>query len=93
MTSTCGRYIREGEPFWMSDNAEPWGEVTMHHGWWVHLDQGSPAGSWCWIPGAQPSLARVVWRVADGYVAWVGESSQAGLVDALTRWFGPAGVA
>jgi 3-(3-hydroxy-phenyl)propionate hydroxylase len=29
----------------------------------------------------------------DGYVAWVGESSQLGLVDALTRWFGPPGVA
>jgi 2-polyprenyl-6-methoxyphenol hydroxylase-like FAD-dependent oxidoreductase len=24
----------------------------------------------------------------DGYVAWVGEGSDAGLVDALTRWFG-----
>ena len=24
----------------------------------------------------------------DGYVAWVGEQSQAGLVDALTTWFG-----
>src|SRR5687768_13074127 len=26
----------------------------------------------------------------DGYVAWVGEQSQAGLVDALISWFGPA---
>jgi hypothetical protein len=25
----------------------------------------------------------------DGYVAWVGELSQLGLVDALTTWFGP----
>ena len=25
----------------------------------------------------------------DGYVAWVGEGNDAGLVDALTRWFGP----
>src|SRR5262249_41518354 len=24
----------------------------------------------------------------DGYVAWVGEGSDAGLVDALTTWFG-----
>jgi 3-(3-hydroxy-phenyl)propionate hydroxylase len=24
----------------------------------------------------------------DGYVAWVGDRTQAGLVDALTRWFG-----
>ena len=26
----------------------------------------------------------------DGYVAWVGEGTDAGLRDALTRWFGPA---
>ncbi len=26
----------------------------------------------------------------DGYVAWVGERTQAGLVDALRMWFGPA---
>jgi hypothetical protein len=25
----------------------------------------------------------------DGYVAWVGEGTQSGLADALTRWFGP----
>ncbi len=25
----------------------------------------------------------------DGYVAWVGEATQEGLVDALTTWFGP----
>jgi len=24
----------------------------------------------------------------DGYVAWVGDQTQVGLVDALTRWFG-----
>ena len=26
----------------------------------------------------------------DGYVAWVGDENQIGLVDALTTWFGPA---
>ena len=26
----------------------------------------------------------------DGYVAWVGDGTQLGLVDALTTWFGPA---
>ncbi|MBR0953320.1 FAD-dependent monooxygenase [Bradyrhizobium canariense] len=26
----------------------------------------------------------------DGHVAWVGDGSQRGLADALTRWFGPA---
>jgi 3-(3-hydroxy-phenyl)propionate hydroxylase len=29
----------------------------------------------------------------DGYVAWVGDADQHGLVDALTRWFGPRGAA
>jgi hypothetical protein len=29
----------------------------------------------------------------DGYVAWVGEGTSAGLTDALTTWFGPAAVA
>jgi hypothetical protein len=26
----------------------------------------------------------------DGHVAWVGDESQHGLADAITRWFGPA---
>ena len=26
----------------------------------------------------------------DGYVAWVGEASLAGLTEALTAWFGPS---
>jgi hypothetical protein len=26
----------------------------------------------------------------DGYVAWVGDPTQPGLADSLTRWFGPA---
>jgi len=25
----------------------------------------------------------------DGYVAWVGDGTDVGLEDALTRWFGP----
>jgi 2-polyprenyl-6-methoxyphenol hydroxylase-like FAD-dependent oxidoreductase len=29
----------------------------------------------------------------DGYVAWVGDRSRAGLVDALTTWFGPPAAA
>jgi 3-(3-hydroxy-phenyl)propionate hydroxylase len=27
----------------------------------------------------------------DGYVAWIGDGAYAGLVDALTTWFGPSG--
>jgi hypothetical protein len=29
----------------------------------------------------------------DGYVAWVGEQTEAGLAEALTTWFGPPAVA
>jgi hypothetical protein len=29
----------------------------------------------------------------DGYVAWVGEPTDAGLADALTTWFGPPAAA
>jgi hypothetical protein len=29
----------------------------------------------------------------DGYVAWVGESTHLGLIDALTTWFGPPAAA
>ena len=28
----------------------------------------------------------------DGYVAWVGDRTLAGLIDALTTWFGPPAV-
>ena len=37
--------------------------------------------------GAVPAPTAVLIR-PDGYVAWVGEASQAGLADALTTWFG-----
>ena len=53
------------------------GDVTMHHGWWVHLDEGAPQGSWCWIPGAAETAGRVVWRTADGYVGWAPEPPSA----------------
>ena len=29
----------------------------------------------------------------DGYVAWVADSTQTGLADALTTWFGPPAAA
>ena len=45
-----------------------------------------------------PAIGAVAAPVAvlvrpDGYVAWVGDSTQAGLADALTTWFGPPGAA
>jgi 3-(3-hydroxy-phenyl)propionate hydroxylase len=49
---------------------------------------GTYAGSWelpviAAVPGPTAVLIR-----PDGYVAWVGESTQMGLADALTSWFG-----
>ena len=38
--------------------------------------------------GAATAPAAVLIR-PDGYVAWAGEPAQVGLIDALTRWFGP----
>jgi 2-polyprenyl-6-methoxyphenol hydroxylase-like FAD-dependent oxidoreductase len=47
------------------------------------------AGAWE-LPalGAVPAPTAVLIR-PDGYVAWVGETSQLGLADALATWFGP----
>lgn len=46
-------------------------------------------GSWALpVLGEITAPAAVLIR-PDGYVAWVGEGKQAGLVDALTTWFGP----
>jgi 2-polyprenyl-6-methoxyphenol hydroxylase-like FAD-dependent oxidoreductase len=44
-----------------------------------------------------PALGRVsapnaVLIRPDGYVAWVGEQTQSGLTDALSKWFGPSAV-
>jgi hypothetical protein len=67
-----------GAPFWLSDDAETWGNITMHHGWWVHVEEGAPEGAWCWIPGAAETAGRVVWRSGDGFVGWAPEGPSAG---------------
>ncbi|WP_284763910.1 FAD-dependent monooxygenase [Arthrobacter sp. efr-133-R2A-63] len=55
----------------------------------VQLIDATYPGTWE-LPaiGAVPAPVAVLIR-PDGYVAWVGEGSQRGLADALTRWFGP----
>ncbi|MDQ0212683.1 FAD-dependent monooxygenase [Arthrobacter bambusae] len=55
----------------------------------VQLIDATYPGTWE-LPaiGAVPAPVAVLIR-PDGYVAWVGEGSQLGLADALTRWFGP----
>jgi 3-(3-hydroxy-phenyl)propionate hydroxylase len=42
--------------------------------------------------GTVPAPTAVLIR-PDGYVAWVGDSNQAGLANALTTWFGPPAAA
>jgi 3-(3-hydroxy-phenyl)propionate hydroxylase len=41
------------------------------------------------VIGTVPAPSAVLVR-PDGYVAWVGEGSETGLIDALNRWFGAA---
>ena len=56
----------------------------------VQLVDASYAGAWeLPVVGAVAAPTAVLIR-PDGYVAWVGESAQEGLVDALTKWFGAA---
>jgi 3-(3-hydroxy-phenyl)propionate hydroxylase len=55
----------------------------------VELIDASYSGPW-----ELPALGVVAAPTAvlvrpDGYVAWVGDLTQAGLTDALTSWFGP----
>lgn len=55
----------------------------------VQLVDAGFAGRWeLPVIGTVAAPAAVLIR-PDGYVAWVGEGTQEGLVDALTTWFGP----
>jgi hypothetical protein len=63
-------------------NITPW---AQH----VRLIDASYGGPWE-LPaiGAVPAPTAILIR-PDGHVAWVGDRTQIGLVDALTTWFGP----
>ena len=55
----------------------------------VQLVDAKYVGDWeLPVIGSVTAPAAVLVR-PDGYVAWVGERSQLGLVGALTTWFGP----
>ena len=57
----------------------------------VRLVAASCAGAWeLPVIGTVPAPSAVLIR-PDGHVAWVGERSQSGLTEALTRWFGAPG--
>jgi 2-polyprenyl-6-methoxyphenol hydroxylase-like FAD-dependent oxidoreductase len=55
----------------------------------VQLVDASYDGTWELPAIGAVSAPTVVLIRPDGYVAWVGEQTQAGLVEALTTWFGP----
>ena len=55
----------------------------------VQLVDADFGGTWeLPVLGDVPAPAAVLIR-PDGYVAWVGDGTDVGLEDALTRWFGP----
>jgi 3-(3-hydroxy-phenyl)propionate hydroxylase len=59
----------------------------------VQLIDAEYAGTWN-LPAIGPVTAPAAVLVRpDGYVAWVGDRTQPGLTDALTKWFGPPAAA
>jgi 2-polyprenyl-6-methoxyphenol hydroxylase-like FAD-dependent oxidoreductase len=65
-----------------SVDAAPWADR-------VQIVDAAYPGVWeLPVLGEVPAPTAVLIR-PDGYVAWVGEGSDGGLVDALTTWFGP----
>jgi 3-(3-hydroxy-phenyl)propionate hydroxylase len=70
------------------------GDITV--GPWadrVQLIDATSVGTWE-LPAIGPVDAPMAVLVRpDGYVAWVGGLTQAGLADALTTWFGPPAAA
>jgi len=73
--------INLGERGALTAAAAPWTDR-------VKLVEGEYAGPWeLPVLGAVSAPAAVLVR-PDGYVAWVGEGADAGLSEALSRWFG-----
>jgi 2-polyprenyl-6-methoxyphenol hydroxylase-like FAD-dependent oxidoreductase len=65
--------------------AQPWADR-------VRVVDAQTFGPWeLPVLGAVDAPAALLVR-PDGYVAWVGDGTPAGLAEALTRWFGPPGV-
>ena len=68
--------------FGMTLEAGPWADV-------VRTVRARYEGAWeLPVVGEVPAPAAVLIR-PDGYVAWVGDGTEEGLQQALTRWFGP----
>jgi 2-polyprenyl-6-methoxyphenol hydroxylase-like FAD-dependent oxidoreductase len=82
--------LREARPFLLNlgepgaFDITPWGDR-------VELVDASYAGSWELAAVGVVTAPKAVLVRPDGYVAWVGDQTQAGLADALETWFGPSG--
>jgi hypothetical protein len=64
----------DAPPSWQTDSGgAAWTDITMHHGWWVWDEPKEAPSRWCWIPGAEPTAARVIWRTGDGFAGWAPE--------------------
>jgi len=63
----------DAPPAWQSDDPAAWTDVTTHHGWWVYDEPKSAPSRWCWVPGAEATAGRVIWRTGDGFVGWAPE--------------------
>ena len=60
----------------------PWADRVQ----WIDAEY---AGTWELPAIGEVTAPTAVLVRPDGYVAWVGDSTQAGLTDALSTWFGP----
>jgi aromatic ring hydroxylase-like protein len=56
----------------------------------VQLIDARHDGAWELPALGQVTAPKAVLIRPDGYVAWVGDQTDAGLTDALAKWFGPA---
>jgi len=63
----------DAPPAWQTDDPAAWTDVTTHHGWWVYDEPKNAPSRWCWVPGADATPGRVVWRTGDGFVGWAPE--------------------
>ena len=72
-----------GSPVWTSEDSDTWGTVTTRHGWWVHVEPSYGPRRWCWVPGAEETPGRVVWRTGDGFVGWAPEAPAWAAYDAV----------
>ena len=83
-TEVTGRYA----PGRLLNLGEPWGFDISPWARRVVAIDAKYAGNWELPALGQVAAPAAVLIRPDGYVAWVGDGTDSGLPDALTRWFG-----